>query len=775
MRPWVARRLPRILVAILAAAAAATAATAEDVPAPPSAPATLEATLDAASALTLADGGARVANGSLKIGHIDLTFADGTASPIRGKDGSVLGFYFEGRGGYTYTADDPADRETLRTNIERTAKSLRMNGAVVTDTFHQVLVLFTEPMFRDVWGVKPGSAPAPLPDKAAASTAEMLARAKSSYPEFDFRLADVRVNGQGRWVYIEMAGGLERVGYCYDDVVDGHERLFNFRKLADYKVRFTQTLSLQFVKGWSRARTLRTILRHAAISVETDDNKTGTIVSDLTYDVRRRGTRLLALSLLSNRDPDSASWDSPKMALHVTRVVDDMGNVLPFSHKYGELVVEIARTTTDDAAVQIHVETQGEVFVDFKGRHADNYFVLLFDWYPAPAASAGQQFTYSLQVKTRKPWRPVTSGREISLKEDGDFYVADSRGDVPTSLVSVLAGRYVTHEETIDGLPIRVHGYAMAKKNVMDNIPKLAAAIVKYYTGLLGPMPAKELDIVEVPEYGFGISPAGMVLITGEAYKPRRNDIARYISRGINARLAHEIAHKWFGNDVIPLDPGDDWLSESFAEYYSGLAMGALAGKSHTVWSFENSLADWRDDDAICGDVAPIATADYLGGERAFMERRCLLYMRGPLVLHMLRTMVGDERFNHAVRSFIEEAHHGPATTDDLAATFSRVVGTDMRWFFDEWYRDTGIPTLEVDTSVSAGPKGTYRLSGTIHEAPGEHFKKMLVPIAYTLDGKRGAKVVFVDKPETSFDYSLPGRPSGVKVDPYRNNIAVYK
>lgn len=769
------RRRPRILAVFVAATAAATAAGAEVAPAPPSAPATLVSTLDAASVLRLAEGGTRVAHGSLKIGHIDLTFADGTAAPIRGKDGSVLGFYFEGQGGYTYTADDPADRETLRTNIERTAKSLRMNGAVVTDTFRKVLVLFTEPMFRDVWEAAPGTAPTPLPDKAEDSLAELLAGAKSSYPEFDFRLADVRLNGRGRWVYIEMAGGLERVGYCYDDVLDGYERLFNFRKLVDYKVRFTQTLSRQRVDDWTRARTLRTVLKRAAISVETDDNKSGSIVSDMTYRVHRRGTRLLALSLLNNRDPDSASWDSPKMALHVTRVVDDMGYELPFSHKYDELVVEIARTTTEDAMVQIHVETRGEFFTDFRGRHADNYFVLMDEWYPAPQGWSGEQFTYTLHVKTKKPWRPVTSGREISLKEEGDSYVAESRCDTPSRLVTVLAGKYVTHEATIDGLTIRVHGYAMAKKNVLENMPKLAAAIVKFYTGLLGPMPAKELDIVEVPEYGFGISPPEMVLITTEAYRARRDDIAKYVSRGINARLAHEIAHQWFGNDVMPMDAAENWLQESFAEYYSGLAMEALAGKSKTIWSFENSLADWRDDDAICGDVAPIETADYLGGDRAFMERRCLLYMRGPLVLHMLRTMVGDERFNHAVRSFIEEAHHGPATTDDLAATFSRVVGTDMRWFFDEWYRDTGIPTLKVDTNVSPGPNGAYRLSGTIHEAPGDHFKKMLVPIAYTRDGKPGAKVVLVDKPDTSFDYSLPGKPSGVKVDPYRNNIAVYR
>jgi hypothetical protein len=77
----------------------------------------------------------------------------------------------------------------------------------------------------------------------------------------------------------------------------------------------------------------------------------------------------------------------------------------------------------------------------------------------------------------------------------------------------------------------------MARKNVLDNMPKLAAAMVKSYSATLGPMPADELDIVEIPEYGFGISSAGVVLLTTEAYKPHQDEIANY--------LARESTHGW--------------------------------------------------------------------------------------------------------------------------------------------------------------------------------------------------------------------------------------
>jgi Peptidase family M1 domain len=742
---------------------------------PPPATAGLTATLEAASALSLPEQGAAVKDATLEIGHLALSFAEGTATPLLGKDKTALGFYFHGRGGWTYRADDLSDRETFRANLDRAAKSLHLTGPFVNDTFQDVVVLFTEPLFRDVWDVGSGATPAPRPEGAGDKASSILTAVASTYPEFDFRLAEARLNGRGRWVYVEMSGGLERVGYCYDDMESGYERLFNFRKYVDYKVRFSQTLSMQRLPGWDEARMERVVLTHAALSVETANNKSGTIVGDMTYHVRGRGTRLLDLELLNNRDPDSASWDSQKMALHVTKVVDDLGNELPFSHKYGELVVEISRTSLEESDVVVHFESQGDVFTDIEGHHADSYFILLEGWYPVPQSWAGEQATYTLKVRTKKPWRPVTSGKEVSLRQEGDAYIAESRGDHPSHWLTVLAGRYVTREETIGGLTIRVHGYAMAKKNVMENMPKLAAAMVEFYTSILGPMPAKELDIVEIPEYGFGISPPGVILLTSEAYKARQDEITKYISRGINARLAHEIAHQWFAHEVMPLDAEESWLAESFAEYYSGLAMSVLGAKNTHVWSFPQALADWRDDNKICADVSTIESADYLGGANSFMERRCLLYFRGPLVLHMLRMTVGNDRFNEAMKSFVAAAHSRPVTTDDLTAAFTKVVGSDMRWFFDQWYRSTGIPVVDADTKVSAGPNGTYRLSGTLKEAEGDHFKKLLVPILFDINGKLDGKAVFLDTAEKKFEFTLDAKPTNVRVDPYRNNIAVYR
>jgi hypothetical protein len=734
----------------------------------------LPALLDDCATMTLAATARSVKDKTAKLGHLEVTINGGTVAPVVGKSGRVLGFYVDGSGGYHYTAGTSEDRASFAANFARVAKTLRPVDHGVTDRFSKMLVLFSEPVLPELWNEASGESAGA--EVSGTGFTDMLHGALSSYPEFDFRTAVAQLNGQGRFVYLEFDGGLERVGYSYDEVIGGDEHLFNFRNFSSYGMRYVQTLSRQSIPGWVDGRSSWITLTKAAIELETPDNKSGSIVSDLTFRIHAGGSRVLPLRLLNSRDEDSPHWDSTKYQLVVKRVLAAGGAEMPFSHKYNELLVEIPPTASSDADIVIHVETAGEIFLDMTGHHSDNYFIFLIgSWFPSPLSWGGERFDYTLKVKTKKPWRPVTSGREVSLKEEGDSLVAESRSDHVSHIIAVLGGKYITRQETIDGLTVRVHAYASARKNVIENLPKLTAALVKFYTGILGPMPAEELDVVEIPEYGFGISPSGVVLITSEAYKAREDDIAQYLSRGINARLAHEVAHQWFGHKAWPREVADGWLNESFAEYFSGLAMGVLAGSDKAIVGFERMLAEWKVDAKICSDVAPISMASYLSGDSGRQDRRCLLYSRGPLVLHMLRTSIGNDRFFGATKKFLDTANTGPATTEDYAKAVSDVVQMDMRWYFDQWVRSTGYAQVDVEQHVDPATNGRFRLWGAVRQTAGTGFKKLLVPLVWDNGGKPESRVVFADEPEKKFEFFLPSKPGAIKADPFQNNLAIYK
>jgi len=731
----------------------------------------LESILDDCKTLKLAEAGKHVKDKTVRLGHMEMMFVDGTLVPVLGKAGSVLGAYFEGRGAYVYTTDDLADRDALAMNAARVAGSLRVVDGRVNDTFQSVLVLFSEPRFSALYASLEGAEDAPSEPMSQAFQAAALG-AKLSYPEFDFRTASARLNGHGLWAYAAFDGSLKRVGFVYDDIVGGRERFFTFRKLADYNVLFSETMSYQDLPGWSDGQRNSVVLTHAEVAIATTDNKVGTIDSDMTYRVQGSGTRLISLNLLNTRDPDAKDWNSPLQKLTVSRVLDADGNALPFSHKYGELIVEVPPTQAPASDLRLRFESSGDVFVDMSGGHADNYFSLEGDsWYPAPHGWGGQQFTYSLRVTLKKPWRPVTSGLEVSLREDGQFVTVEARSDVPSMQIAVLGGKYFSRSETIDGLTIRAHAYAWNRKEVLDNMPKLAAGFVKFFFNTLGPIKLAELDIVEVPEFGFGISPSGMVLITSEAYA---NVHAKFAS-GVNARLAHELAHQWFGHKAVPLEATDNWLAESFAEYFAGLAMGALASNEKAMHGFNEMLTEWRTEARQCASGGTIATANYLGGRDGAWDRTCLLYARGPLVLHMLRTSIGNDRFFAATKKFLDAASEGPVTTADYVKAVSDTVQMDMRWFFDQWVLRGGNAEIEVEQHVDPAANGQFRLWGTIRQAPGDGFKKVLVPLVWDNGGKPEARVVFADQPEKTFEFLLPAKPGTIKPDPFQNNLATYK
>jgi hypothetical protein len=104
-----------------------------------------------------------------------------------------------------------------------------------------------------------------------------------------------------------------------------------------------------------------------------------------------------------------------------------------------------------------------------------------------------------------------------------------------------------------------------------------------------------------------------MVLLTTEAYRSQLVWEVEYQSRGVNAVLAHEIAHQWFGHKAMPASGSQKWMAESMAEYAAGLAMAALNPDERQSKGWKAMYAEWKGNVKECGGVALDAAA-FLGG-----------------------------------------------------------------------------------------------------------------------------------------------------------------
>jgi hypothetical protein len=67
-------------------------------------------------------------------------------------------------------------------------------------------------------------------------------------------------------------------------------------------------------------------------------------------------------------------------------------------------------------------------------------------------------------------------------------------------------------------------------------------------------------------------------------------------------------------------------------------------------------------------------------------------YRKGGWVLHMLRSVVGDETFFAILDAYRVRFEYLAATTEDLRAVAEDVSGRNLGWFFDQWVYNGGAP-----------------------------------------------------------------------------------
>jgi len=147
-------------------------------------------------------------------------------------------------------------------------------------------------------------------------------------------------------------------------------------------------------------------------------------------------------------------------------------------------------------------------------------------------------------------------------------------------------------------------------------------------------------------------------------------------------RVAHELAHMWWG-DMITLDSYHHmWLNEGFARYAEAL-WAERTGGSISYHSKMNSYA-------------------YFGGGTIYVEDPVndnvfhfnLEYNKGAWVLHMLRHVVGDATFFEILRSYGSDLRYKykTATTEQFRAVCETVSGLDLEAFFNQWIYNAYYP-----------------------------------------------------------------------------------
>lgn len=320
--------------------------------------------------------------------------------------------------------------------------------------------------------------------------------------------------------------------------------------------------------------------------------------------------------------------------------------------------------------------------------------------------------------------------------------------DKPSFPGTIVAGQFQEFKSDEAGLDLHV----FFKPVHQDQGAVYADTAVKeftYYVTLYGPAPSTTLKVVEIPDD-----------TVPTAWAPEMAVLAsRGITTKINYRLlANAIAHQWWGVSVTPSSRDDWWLEDGFARYSEALYVENAAGEA----GLEEAVKDMSVG-ALAYDTVPLSSSAKL--DLFSPEFQSLVTDKGAMILHMLRWVIGDSKFNAMMRSFATKYAGKPASMDDFRALAEQTYGDKLTWFFSQWLDSTGAPEFKTKYTVyRLGSGKGFRVVGQI--AQDLDLFRMPVELKIDTDGKTEEKRIDVVGTNSAFSVETFGRPRRIVIDP---------
>jgi len=504
------------------------------------------------------------------------------------------------------------------------------------------------------------------------------------------------------------------------------------------------------------------------------------------------GLKVFTFSLVN--DTYGPRWDSRAKWIDVTSITDSDGNELPFIHRKNSLVILAKKPPVKGESMKLGFKLHENTITQL----SDVHFSLLntYPWFPQYGYLGGQ-YEFDWTVKTVKPLTATGSGKTIKTWEEGNMNAVEMIFDRPVQFPSIIFGRYQIEEgeyrSPLDPAPVEIKVYSWPQtiykftdpvtcqalnlncpldievtvpRNKPADVVTEAEQIIKFMEDLYGAFPYDKLDVAMMaPGLGFGQAPPGFVQLTGEAFM---SSSAIANSGFLNPDFfheffSHEIAHQWWGHKIGWAANDDQWLSEAFAEYSAGLYVLNYLGKKR----FKEKMDNWRQNAELGDPHASIAFSNRLTGTRSGAWYTGLIYNKGPYVVHMLRMQMGLDNFKKAMQSLFKDYGYTNVTTYQLQHECEKVMGYNMDFFFDQWFRGTGIPVFDYSWTTAATDDGKQLVTIKVSQRDKENYKKVLMPVYLYFKGQdepliRPWPIV---KADDEFKLKLPEKPSKIVLD----------
>ncbi len=372
-------------------------------------------------------------------------------------------------------------------------------------------------------------------------------------------------------------------------------------------------------------------------------------------------------------------------------------------------------------------------------------------WWPCKQDLIDKIDSIDIFVSTPEQYRVGSNGvlkSEVPTGTGSKTYHWEHRYPIPAYLISLAVTNYVSVTDYVyldngDSLLILNYVYPEELSSVQSELGAIVEQM-ELFNELFGLYPfAKEKYGHAQCGFGGGMEHQTMSSMGGFDY---------YLQ-------AHELAHQWFGDKITCASWQDIWLNEGFATYLTVLTDEFLT--PHDDWK---NRINWSIDFVTSQAGGSTWVEDTTDVNRIFDYR--LSYIKGSLILHMLRWELGDEDFFQSLSNYINDPDlaYGYSDIDDLKYHLETVGSMDFTEFFNDWYYGQGFPSYSIQYNPHS--EGVELIIHQVTSHPSVDFFEMPLPLKFSNGVQDTLVVVNHTFSGEKFDLLLPFEPSSLVFDP---------
>jgi len=313
-----------------------------------------------------------------------------------------------------------------------------------------------------------------------------------------------------------------------------------------------------------------------------------------------------------------------------------------------------------------------------------------------------------ITVTTDADQVPIAPGYTVTDSLSSDRNTVHFKPDAPINhFFSIQSGRYEIRRDTWQDVDLAVYFHPGHDYNV-DRMLQAMKDSLDLFSKQFSPYQFRQARILEFPSYAtFAQSFANTIPYSedigflAKLEDPEKIDIATYVT-------AHEIAHQWWGHQLVPsYQQGASMLVESFAQYSALLVMERLYGREHIRRFLKYELDRYlgsRGGEVV--EELPLARVE---------DQPYIHYQKGSLVMYWLKEVVGEPTVNGALAALLEQyafkAAPYPNTLDFLRLLRAAAGPQHDALITDLFEKITLVDVKAAGATAVKRPDGTYEVT----------------------------------------------------------------